>query len=208
MQSLTNKNLSTNGTPPYSSSYNSNTDEDFDPNSANDTSYSSSSDAESAQSVPHVTKDVAPPIKPPTPAAPLPDAPTQPFLKRKRGRPKRRLDEQVDKIPVSTVAIEGLVNTKDVKGVTGKTKKDKDEDIDIVEHGGALDSGDEVTIQERAQKLKKRKPFGKDRKAGGDGDGTSEEGSLDDYNDDEGGAGGWVKTRSQRRAECVFPNVA
>lgn len=189
-----------NGLPSCSSSYNSNSDDDFNPDLVNVTSSSSSSDAESTKSVTHNNKVTVTPAAPPTLTASSSGSAVQPTLKRKRGRPRRIRNEDVDKGPVARNATESVDNTEDAKRIKNKAKKARNEHEDFSESGGALDSGDEATIQERAQKLKKRKELAK-AGGGNGGEESGEEESLADCDDDEGGAGGWVKTRSQRRTE-------
>ena len=92
--------------------------------------------------------------------------------------------------------------TREPRSEKKKTKKGGQKDEEGNENIGMLDSGDEATIQERAQKIKKRKALGRNEKAERVvGDGSSDDDSIDDYDDEEGGSGGWVKTRSQWRAE-------
>lgn len=189
-----------NNLPSPTSSYNSKSDEDFNPDSAYDASSASSSDAESAPSASFNSKDTSRLAEPPTPSAPT-VATTKPVLKRKRGRPPRKREEDQSAKPDAAIVTESPTETKEHKS-EGKKAEDGQRDGEGAGNLGGLDSGDEATIRERAQKIKKRKKLSSNRKAGRVvGDGSSGDDSIDAYDDDEGGAGGWVKTRSQRRAE-------
>lgn len=187
--------------PSPTSSYNSKSDEDFNPDTAYDASSASSSDAESRQSASFNSKDASRLAEPPTPSTPATVAVTKPVLKRKRGRPPRKREEDQSAKPDAVIVTESPTETKEHKG-EGKKAESGQRDEERAGNLGGLDSGDEATIRERAQKIKKRKKLSNSGKAGRVvGDGSSGDDSMDDYDDDEGGVGGWVKTRSQRRAE-------
>ena len=192
---------SANNPPSPTSSYNSKSDEDFNPNSAYGASSASSSDAESTSFASLGIEDAGKLAELPTPLART-TATIKPVLKRKRGRPPRKREGDQSAKPDAAIATEGPAELKEHKSEKNKTKKSGQGDGEEAGNLGGLDSGDEATIRERAQKVKKRKTLSSDGKAGGVvRDGSSGDDSVDDYDDDEGGIGGWVKTRSQRRAE-------